>query len=160
MQHSAANDNSPRPAEFDKRLATYIPGLRKQAKHYNCDVDDLVSDTVEHALKSWHTFREDGGFWWWLKRCMQYVVARRKRIQRPRTVAIMNHDAATHPNQEEYADLSRALNSLPVGRDGEIVLRAAMGEEGPEIGARHGIGGERVRQIVRANRKSLKRMAA
>ena len=159
-------DDDMRPAAFDARLAAYLPGLRKQATHYNCDADDLVSDTVEYALRTWRDFREGGGFWWWLQWRMRQVVALRRKAARTnkrdgRTVSLDNAThASTAPQQEDYLALVQVLESIPAGRSRDIVLRSAMGEEGPEIGARYGIGRERVRQIVRANRAKMKRMAA
>ena len=157
-----------RPKDFDARVVAYLPGLRKQAGKYyrkSEDREDLVSATVEYALKTWRDFRPDGALWLWLRWRMRYVFSRRKRTAK----ALMRSgigitldclpDVLEPPRQEDYAALSYALSSVKDGRDRDIVLRYALGETSKDIGAKHGIGQERVRQIVRATRATLRAAA-
>lgn len=163
---TAANDN--RPPEFDNAVAAYLPGMHAQAGHYCrqvADREDLVNDTVEYALRTWRDFRPDGAMWWWLKWRMRKVVAERaiqaKAAKRVGRAVSMAAASGVHvpANQNDAAALSQVLAGMPT-RTRDIMLRSAMGEEGPEIGARHGIGRERVRQIIRKERARLAGVAA
>jgi RNA polymerase sigma factor (sigma-70 family) len=154
-----APQTSDRPPAFDARVAAYLPGLHAQAAYYcrqTADREDLVNDTVEHALKTWRDFRPDGGFWWWLKTRMRQVVSRRKKLAAAACRKPVRLPIATEPaRQEDYAAIGQILDSMPE-RTRAIMLHTAMGEEGPEVGARFGIGRERVRQIVLATREELR----
>jgi RNA polymerase sigma factor (sigma-70 family) len=156
------NPTTNRPAAFDARVAAYLPGLHAQAAYYcrqMADREDLVNDTVEHALKTWREFRPDGGFWWWLRSRMRQVVSQRKKRANSPSRKPVRLPAATEPaRQEDYTAIGQILDSMPE-RTRSIMLHTAMGEEGPEVGARFGIGRERVRQIVLKARKDLRAAA-
>lgn len=160
-QTTAANDN--RPPEFDARVMAYLPGLRSMAakrvpREYR---QDLVTDTIMHALTHWKSFREDGGMWNWLEWCMRGIIknAATKAAVRKRLatfVPIEDHmHLSTPANQLAYADLSKALDGM-TGRGGKIVVRRAMGDSLGEIGNAMGLTAERVRQLEAREMKRLK----
>lgn len=134
------NDN--RPADFDARVMSYWPGLLGAAFRYERDKDaryDLAVDTVAYALGHWQSFREDGGFFNWLKWCMRSIISNRSK-GRHRTLLIADDPngslicmASVPPAQEHSADLSivlKRIQSMPAGQD---LLQAAMGASLREI---------------------------
>lgn len=158
-----ANDNTPttRSASFDARLAAYMPGLRKHARRYGVDVDDLVQDTIVTALARHATFREEFGLWYWLKLQMRIAADRNrqraKRAKRDGTaVGLEDFDAAVPAVQEDYTDLSAVLGQLAGTRHGDVVVQRAMGWSTGEIANQRGVSRQRVHQMENAARAELK----
>lgn len=165
MTHTPANDNTQRPAEFDARLMAYYPGMRKLAAKYvpRQYREDLVTDTIMYCLSHWQSFREDGGFWAWIKWCMRGVVSNQAQAAVARKgLALVNDDfayaaAATPAAQERYAELSAVLGQLSGTRNGRVVLRRAMGDQLLEIANDIGVTKARVDQIQKAERARLRK---
>jgi RNA polymerase sigma factor (sigma-70 family) len=141
----------------------YLPGMRKLAGKYRRDReqrDDLVTDTIAKCLETWENYREDGGFWNWIYWAMRGVMSK-ERDARKRKLRIVDdpegHWAATigmAPTQLKHVELSQTLDEMK-GREGDILMRRAMGERLCEIGATLGVCKERVRQIEKRERQRL-----
>lgn len=59
-----------RPAWFDAKLLQYQPGLYRLAQKHTTSkaaCEDLYQDTLLRILSNWYKFREDGGFWLWMR---------------------------------------------------------------------------------------------
>ncbi|WP_164903082.1 sigma-70 family RNA polymerase sigma factor [Rhizobium leguminosarum] len=168
-----ANDNTPRPPEFDARLMSYYPHLRRLAgklTNNKAEHEDLVQDSIEHILANWQKFRPDGGFYNWITFLMRNVAQEKRRKERRRSKhAFMVSDeramasVSMAPNQIDSLELRQTLAAIPEGRDGEIVMRRAMGDTLGEIGADYGVGRERARQLEERGlallRKRVRRVA-
>lgn len=165
---TAANDNRPqqRPAEFDARVMAYVPGLRNLARRYRRTDEqrnDLVTDTIMSALDRWQSYRADGGMWNWLAWTMRGIVsnhAQQAAVRRKHIKFVAMDDVPHAPietNQEDYADLSSALAALGRVKNGDVVMRRAMGDSLREIAEDRGVTAERVRQIEVAARAELRR---
>jgi RNA polymerase sigma factor (sigma-70 family) len=158
-----------RPASFDAKLMKYQPGLLKLAGKFTTTSEerhDLVTDTIIYCLRNWQSFREDGGFWNWLYWSMRGVVGNKKEGVKARITLVQDSDgvfAATRgiaPSQLDYVELCQTMRSMSA-RGGGVVVRRAMGDTLPEIGAAIGVTAERVRQIENKERgRLLKRRAA
>lgn len=157
-----ANDNTPRPSEFDARVMSYVPGLRTLAGRYVPPRyrDDLVTDTIIYALEKWRNYREDGGFWNWLSWGMRSVVKKQAqeascKSRTANLVPIEDHlhlsTPATQLDAVEARDILRRLT----GRDGYVVLRRAMGDNLSEIGTVIGVGKGYTQQIDARTRRRL-----
>lgn len=156
-----------RPADFDAAVMAYRPGLLNLARRYKSvrHYEDLVTDTIICALENWQSYRPDGGMWKWLSWLMRGVVSNQATAaaRQKRTAEIVPIDRltidkltiATPPNQEHHADLTRVVGKLE-GRDGDVLLRRALGEPLIEICRSHGISSERGRQLEARARSKLK----
>lgn len=152
-----ANDNTPRPGEFDARLMSYYPHLNRLAftlSNNKSEQEDLLQDSIAYILTNWTKFRSDGGFYNWITFMVRNVAQekRRKVLRRAKGMPTTNDEramaaVAVQPNQLDRIELGEALDSLPEGRDGEIVMRRAMGDTLAEIGEAYGVGRERARQL-------------
>ena len=150
-------DAPARPAEFDARLMNYFPHLRRLAHKLTnsaSEREDLLHDSIAYILTNWGKFRPDGGFYNWITFMMRNVAQEKRRKERRRSKHMTTtHDeramasVAVLPNQLDTIELREALNCMPEGRDGEIVMRRAMGDTLVEIGADLGVGRERARQL-------------
>lgn len=159
-----------RPAEFDARVMQYYPHLRRLSFKLTRNVneqEELLHDTIAHLLENWTKFRPDGGFYNWITFMMRYLAQenRRKVRRRANRAPTVNDEkamaaAATDPNQFDSAALREALSHLPQSRDGQVLIRRAMGDTLVEIAADYGISNERARQIESQERKRLKARAA
>ncbi|QIG68699.1 RNA polymerase sigma-70 factor protein [Rhizobium phage RHph_TM3_3_14B] len=162
-----------RPPEFDTRLMNYYPHLRRLAHKLTnsaSEREDLLQDSIAHILSHWTSFRPDGGFYNWITFLMRNVAQEKRRKERRRSKHMTTtHDeramaaVAVLPNQLDTIELREALNCMPEGRDGEIVMRRAMGDTLVEIGEDFGVGRERARQLEERGlatlRKRVKRAA-
>lgn len=158
-----------RPASFDAKLMKYRPGLLVlAAKHTKTreERDDLVTDTMIYCMRNWQSFREEGGFYNWLYWSLRGLVSNKKGAVKARVTLVQDSDgvfAATRgiaPSQLDYVELCQTMRSMSA-RGGGVVIRRAMGDTLPEIGAAIGVTAERVRQIENKERgRLLKRRAA
>lgn len=162
-----ANDNS-RPPEFDARLLSYLPGIKRLAYKFGYRGDDaaeLVQETMTYALEHWQNFREEGGFYSWVAFQMRGVISNstwtRKNRQRLMDEAFPeeSRSSLTMPNQEQYAELCETLRSLSA-RDGGVLIRIAMGDELRQIAGDMGVSIERARQLGARARARLVKEAA
>ena len=160
---AAANDNTMRPAEFDARLMSYLPGIRNQArKMVPVELrEDLVTDTFIYCLENWRKYREDGGFWNWV--CWGMRGIRSNNAQRKSRISEAGEgeeyrNASVPATQHDHADLSLVLAKLSGTRASEALLRRAMGEGLSEIAADMGVSTERVRQISEEERTRLRKV--
>jgi len=135
-----------RPADFDARVMSYLPMLRKQAQHLAHSIEDredLVQDAVDDALRRWKSFREDGGFCKWLTLIIRGIASNRnKRKQIPiadNDNAMMN--VATPPEQEHAVDLRKAVAAMRrMDKHTRYTVAAlAAGYTAAEIGAKFGV---------------------
>lgn len=156
-----------RPVEFDARVMSYQPHLRRLANKLSnnrSEADDLVQDTLLYLFGHWASFRPDGGFYKWITLCMRHVAqngrrsaARRAKHMRP--VDYDMQDLSVPPNQLDHLHLVDALNMLGSHRHGAVLIKRAMGDGLKEIGAETSTGVEWVRQReVRARRDLLAAM--
>lgn len=153
-----ANDN--RPAEFDRLITRYIPGLHALAIKLRPTAsqdthDELVQDTLCKAFSVWHQYRPGSTPMPWLRFLMRAInrdtlagIGRQRDIaSRIGTTPFQ----AILPNQEDAADLSIMLCTIsPDLRDD--MLDVAQGGDMAQVGARRGVSRERVRQIFNAER--------
>lgn len=160
------NTTTERPADFDARVMTYMPGLRRlAAKHVPRPYrEDLVNDTVMYALENWRNYRETGAMWSWLEWTMRGIVtnAAKKAATRDkhvRFVPLTHQDSAIAPAQEGYVRLSEALRGLAAHRHGTVLMRRAMGDTLREIAADRGATKEWVRQMEVSARRELRAAA-
>jgi RNA polymerase sigma factor (sigma-70 family) len=143
-----------RPASFDERIVAYRPGLYSLARRLGFDGDrreELVQDTCVSALSKWENYREDGGMWNWLYWQMRHIAYSQARLGRLRiatgaTAERQLAGASTAATQQVHVELACALRKV-TGRDGDILMRRAMGDSLREIGEEKGISYERVRQL-------------
>ncbi|KEA07509.1 sigma-70 family RNA polymerase sigma factor [Rhizobium rhizogenes] len=158
-----ANDN--RPADFDARLMSYYPHLKRLAfklTNNKSEQDDLFQDTVVYILSHWTSFRPEGGFYNWITLCMRHVAQNGRRKQELRSRCMpMSHDenallrCSVQPSQLESMELSSILADMG-GRGGGALLHRAMGHTLDEVGAQLGVGRERARQITERERLRLR----
>jgi RNA polymerase sigma factor (sigma-70 family) len=157
-----------RPPEFDARLMSYYPHLRRLAyklTNSRTEQEDLMQDTIAYVLSHWTSFRPDGGFYNWITLCMRHVAqnCRRKAQLRSSYMPTVSDEramlnCAVQPEQEKCAELSSTLADMS-GRGGRALLRRAMGDTLEQIGARIGVGRERARQITEKERLRLRAAA-
>lgn len=151
-----------RPASFDKAVMAFYPGLRNLARRYKSGAhyEDLVTDTIMRALENWRSYRAEGNMWRWLTWLMRGVVSNsavtaKMQKRSGKMVPIDDVTLATEPRQEHYADVSAAVSRLH-GRDGDVLLRRAMGEPLKDVCESHGISSERGRQLEARARRRLR----
>lgn len=100
-----------------------IPALRRYARALMRDraaADDLVQDSLEHAIGRWHQRRPDGDVRAWIFTILHNLAINRLRQaqRRGRHIAIEDADAAVlarPPTQEaalQHRDLLQALAAL------------------------------------------------
>lgn len=155
-----------RPPEFDRRLADHMPLLRKYANRYAAhpqEREDLIQDTCIYALGSWERFRPEGSFHKWLIFVIRGIATEKRRKAQRRANHLRQVDGetilenlSTRADQFERLDALEAIQSIPAGRDGDILRRHAWGDTLAEIAADYGIGKERARQIEVEQREVLR----
>ncbi|WP_157814387.1 sigma-70 family RNA polymerase sigma factor [Rhizobium sullae] len=161
-----ANDNT-RPASFDQRLIDHLPYIQKIASLCVRGADEreeLVADSITYVLGSWQNFRPDGSFHKWLGYMVRGIATEKKRrfYRRAKHMRQVEgemalENAATLPNQFHAVELAEAISNMPAGRDGEVVMRRAMGDTLTEVGVHFGVGRERARQIEERGLATLRR---
>lgn len=159
-------DNS-RPASFDARVMAYLPGLRKLAARRVQPAyrDDLVTDTIAYALEHWTNYREDGGLWNWLVWQMRGILKNEatKKANRDKHVTFVQMADHMHfsvpASQEDYADLSFAFDRAAGVKNGDVLIRRAMGDTLDDIATDRGLCRERIRQLESAARAELRAAA-
>lgn len=163
QQPAAANDNIPRPREFDARLEAYLPGLRKLARKLRHDRDEreeLLNETVAVVLSRWKGFRPEGGFWKWISLIMRSInrEMRKKATRRAPAIEIDNISDSiafsVAPHQEVAVD-ARKLSVEILGRNGDILMRRAQGDKLYDIANDYGISKQRVQEIAEHERKRI-----
>jgi RNA polymerase sigma factor (sigma-70 family) len=155
-----ANDN--RPASYDQQLQEHAALVRRLARKISYrDADDVAQDIMLCAVRT-HKHRDERyPFSTWL-----HVVAGNVRVERYRasttnmragvTVADdTEHEGAVQPSQHIQAELAEVLRTLSGTRDGEALVRLAMGDKLEEVAADFGVSRERVRQLAQRARQSL-----
>lgn len=154
-----------RPASFDRMLLDHMDALRRRVQRMTRhDTEEVVADTVELALRRWANFDPaKGTFYNWL------VWQARDAVRTYRQVTEKVWDAekqveAPHvgvaPVQADHAQLSSVLAHLSGIKNGEVLLRRAMGDTLMEIANDRGCSQERVRQVEKEARAKLRRRAA
>ena len=164
MPLNAANDNHPRPDGFDAALERQMPVLRRYALRLTRDEDraeDLIQDALANILQRAHKCRMKT-FKTWANLTLFGTFTKGAKLRRAqkRTADVVSMSAFDElPNgmqatQQESAELAEVVGKLE-GREGVMVMRAAMGETLEDIGHDYGIGKERVRQLIERERKRL-----
>jgi len=153
-----------RTEEFDARVVSYLPYLRKQAARMERDEqkrEDLVSETVIKLLDTHHTFRPEGGFVNWMYWTMRGVATsnhRRvnKEVEDPdgKVAAAV----AVPSTQEDQAYVSEVLSRIPA-KHSEIVQRLVAGWTHEEIGAERGITRQAVASYISRARAAVRHAA-
>lgn len=155
-----------RPAAFDKRLLDHMPLIRRVASFCSSNreqTEELVQDTLASALAGWKSFRPDGSFYMWLTFKVRSIATERRRAadRRKPHMRMVSDDAlqavGTRATQMDAMNLADVLSSMPAGREGDILLRRAMGDTLKAIGNDHGITKARVQQIEFRAREVLAR---
>lgn len=159
-----------RPASFDRLLLDHMEALRarvwRMTRHNR---DEIVADTVELALRRWANFDPaKGTFYNWLVWQARDAVRTYRRekdkvwkneVQLDGMTGVLPV-VAVQPAQPDHAHLSSVLAHLSGIKNGEILLRRAMGDTLMEIANDRGCSQERVRQIEGDVRRKLRRRAA
>lgn len=163
-----ANDN--RPAEFDKQLVAYLPGLHKLAiklrpLNRNDEREELVQATICKALEAWRSYRPENSPYTWLQYLMRSINQTDiKKTKQQREIASRMAGAELQsalPNQEHAVMLADVVAGMSPDLRGDM-LEVAMGSDMAQVGERRGVTRERVRQILAAERarwSSLERRA-
>lgn len=158
MTPAPANDN--RPASFDDSIMAYRPGMSNLARKLGCrgeERNDLVTDTIVYCLENWQNFHGDTSKMWnWIYWQMRGVISNKRDKRKLEVVDSQFHydSATTPPSQLDYAELSDTLRRM-AGREGDVLMRRAMGFKLREVGKQMGISTERVRQIEEQARAGL-----
>lgn len=162
------DDVATRPAAFDARVLQWMPFLRKLANRFERnaqDREDLISETVEIALRRWANYRYEGSFSSWLAFQMRDRVQEIRRRARRHVAEPLdttwdkdnNYAPTESANHDNVVELDQIRAALRPGRAGDMVMRAASGEEYSEIAAAYGVSRQRAHQIVTAERARLRR---
>ena len=160
-----SNDN--RPAEFDRAIVAYIPGLNKLARRLRPeapqhDRDDLVQQTLCKALETWRSYRTDKSPYTWLQFIMRDIS--RNDIERQQKGADFKlrlrgvSVTVTEPNQEHAAGVTQALSMIAPDLRSDM-LAVAMGAPLAEPAARRGTSRQRIDQIFTRERERLEGLA-
>ncbi|MGF9564136.1 sigma-70 family RNA polymerase sigma factor [Neorhizobium sp. BT27B] len=173
-----ANDNRPslkRPAGFDAALEAYLPQLRKQANYMAGTREDgevLLHETVLRMLRCAGNCRVETFRTWAQYKLLNThsgmrAAARSQCRSAPTTSLTPANDndpdafartvsqMRTPATQEAEADFSDAIRVLSMIKDGDLLLRRAMGIELKVIGGDLGVSKERVRQREEAARMAF-----
>jgi RNA polymerase sigma-70 factor (ECF subfamily) len=165
-------------ADFQARLETHIPALRRYARVLLRDpdqADDLVQDCLERALARRWLWRRPGNFRAWLFTIMHNLHANQVRNakRRPDVVAIDQTDALGWlPNQIDavaVSEIMKALAQLNVNQREVLVLVAVEGLRYAEVAkvlglpigtvmSRLGRARKRLRQITEGDEPPLRRV--
>lgn len=155
-----ANDN--RPAEFDRELLRFLPGLKSlaKAKYWDHEPDDLAHSTVAWALEHWASRPPAIGVYPWLRGVMANAATERGRSRRLERAMTCSEpaDMAVPACQESAVDLALTL-SLLGDRDRKIATMTARGHTLQEIGRAEGVSTERARQLLARVRQTLQQAA-
>lgn len=176
---NTTNDNTPRPADFDRQLVAYRPFIRKviRARARREDWEDLEQEAFEDACRRWSMFRaEDYSFATWLAFVARGVVHAHKRYKGAQMRAGMEWSMDTYrtsvtgedyvggswlpsapATQADYVELSAVLGHLATTKNGGVLVRHAMGSELAEMARERGVSRERVRQVVEQERARLRK---
>jgi hypothetical protein len=160
-----ANDN--RPAEFDKLLVRYLPGLRALSSKLRPmsppdEREDLVNSTVLKALENWHKYREGSSPFPWLSLLMRGINRNEqdaaKALKRTAAHTMGNAFQATMPNQEHAVDVGFVLGQITPSLRSDL-LEIAMGAPCDSLAAGRGVTKQRMHQILQAERLRLAGLA-
>ncbi|TIN83122.1 sigma-70 family RNA polymerase sigma factor [Mesorhizobium sp.] len=129
-----------RPAAFDAKVQSYMPGLRRYAFSLGRDGEDILQDGLVAIFDRWNGFiKSDGpdpwhGFYTWMRWQVRSVYANKSRI-RSLIVDHPNADSIAPAAQEYAAELSIALSKIermPEEVRTSLML-AAIGEDTDKI---------------------------
>jgi len=154
-----------RPPGFDAALVAYLPTLRRQATFMagnRADGEELLQEAVDTMLRRAGGCRMETFKTWAQIRLRGTASALKvaRRAQKRRMPSMTSKERATldtyaQPSQEEAFDLQRAVTALGGIRNGDIVLRRAMGVLLEEIGEETGTSRENIRQKEERARRNL-----
>ncbi|HWJ89065.1 MAG TPA: sigma-70 family RNA polymerase sigma factor [Pelagibacterium sp.] len=156
---------SVRPASFDRLLLDHMDALRRRVwRLTRHGAEEVVADTVELALRRWANFDpEKGTFYRWL--VWQARDAARNYRKVTEKVWEMEQQeelpsGRVEPAQPDHAQLSAVLAHLSGVKDGDVLLRRAMGDTHQEIANDRGVSRSRIQQLEKEARGKLVRRAA
>ena len=144
---------------YRDRLLAYMPFIRKRANWYcgihpaNGEPNDFIQEVFLLGLEREHTYTPRYAFGTWVRNLCRRIADNRNKNRRTAAGAAKHVDIddvrglSVPPTQQEYAELSEALRCIGGGRDGDILVRTAMGEDLQGIGNVYGITKQRVGQI-------------
>jgi RNA polymerase sigma-70 factor (ECF subfamily) len=144
------------------RLMRYARSLTRNRWH----AEDLVQDTVVHALKKAHLFAHDTNLSGWLLTIMhnEYVSAVRRRVRIP--IMMLEEELATIGRDEtqtapvELREIRRAIGRLPSHQRQALLLHCVHGLNYEEIAARLGVPLGTVQSRISRARQGLRAMTA
>ncbi|WP_158285734.1 sigma-70 family RNA polymerase sigma factor [Pseudohoeflea suaedae] len=148
-----------RPGWYDELIKAHLPAIQKRSWIFARsphEADDIVNDTVEHALKHWHSYTPGRNFYGWcclVMRAAVYKARRKKRISTEDTEAEISIDA----NQDAATDLGVVREALADIPDGGMLIEHAAGFDYSEIGERFGVSRQRIEQRVKRARNRLRK---
>lgn len=152
MQHNT------RPASFDAGVLQWMPLLRMIAKRLEpnpADREDLVQDTVTHALAHWESYNPDKKIQGWLAWRMRGVLANRRNKSRIKAIAIGDREFSTAPTQDGAAEANIALSQLRNKRDEIMLVRYAAGTSLQEMATEQGVSREMASKLTRRARRNF-----
>lgn len=154
-----------RPASFDRLLLDHMDALRRRVgRMTRHDTDEVVANTVELALRRWSNFDASRGtFYNWLVWQARDAVRNYRQVTEQVWEAELQAEAphvGVDPVQADHAQLSSVLAHLSGIKNGDVLMRRAMGDTLMEIANDRGCSQERVRQIEGEVRRKLRRRAA
>ena len=151
-----------RPASYDRLLADHQGLIWKIIRRFGPPSPDDTFQEINTNLvarwNKWDSERYKFSTWVWTVACNVIAAERRYSRAKSRSARLVSFDEymspATPPNQLDFAELSQALRRIS-GRDGEALLRLAMGDELADVADDFGVSRERARQLAARQRSKL-----
>lgn len=154
MTPTPANDNTPRPAWYDRELEVNLPFIRFKSRFHvpPHEVDDVVSEACILALRHWSNYRTEYKFTTWLGWIVRTAAGHHKdkrlaKMRAGKHVPVADHMVVAPADQDLMTDIAAVSQFVPAGRDGEILMRRLAGDTCTEIAADLGLHRSRIAQI-------------
>lgn len=155
-----------RPAEFDRRLLSHLPLLQRLAQKYvhPNEREDAVQDAYLYALSAWRKFIPERSFYKWLIWQFRHACTNRKNrhnsYNKCNAAVIGSAQTSTAPQQENIVEARQVINMLTGTRDGDILVKRAMGMGINELAPQYGVKRSRIGQLADQARERITRETA